>query len=111
MVEIVSQYWLFLLVGDYPKGPLGGLAMTLIIAGLSLALTFPSAVLMALARTSRFRLFSYPAAAFVYVVRGMPLLMLIFWVYFFLPIVLGFPLSGFTSVVMSIVIFQTAYLS
>lgn len=111
MFEIISQYWLFLLVGDYPKGPLGGLAMTLIIAGLSLALTFPSAVLMALARTSPFRVFSYPATAFVYVVRGMPLLMLIFWVYFFLPILLGFPLSGFTSVVMSIVIFQTAYLS
>src|SRR5690606_15557223 len=95
MLEIVQDYWVYLLIGEFPHGPLGGLAMTLVIAALSLALTFPSAVLMALARISPFRVISYPATAFVYVVRGMPLLMLIFWVYFFLPIAVGFPISAF----------------
>ncbi len=41
----------------------------------------------------------------------MPLLMLLFWVYFFLPIVLGFSISAFWSLIASIVVFQTAYLS
>lgn len=111
MLDIVRDYWLYFLIGDYPKGPLGGLAMTLVIALLSLALTFPLAVLMALARISPLAWIRHLAAGFVYVVRGMPLLMLLFWVYFFLPILLGFPLSGFWSIVISIVVFQTAYLA
>ena len=111
MIEIIQDYWLMLLVGAYPDGPLGGLAMTIVVAILSLALTFPSALLMALARISTNRFISYPAAGFVYLVRGMPLLMLLFWIYFFLPIVLGFPISPFWSLISAIVIFQTAYLS
>ncbi len=111
MIGIIRDYWLVFLVGSYPNGPLGGLAMTLIIALLSLALTFPSALIMALARISPYRVIRYPATGFVYVVRGMPLLMLLFWVYFFLPIVLGFSISAFWSLIASIVVFQTAYLS
>lgn len=111
MLDIVRDYWLYFLIGDYPKGPLGGLAMTLLIALLSLVLTFSLAVLMALARISPLAWIRYLAAGFVYVVRGMPLLMLLFWVYFFLPVALGFPLSGFWSIVIAIVVFQTAYLA
>lgn len=111
MLDLIRDYWLYFLIGDYPKGPLGGLAMTFVIAVLSLALTFPLAVLMALARMSPFAWIRRFAAAFVYLIRGMPLLMLLFWVYFFLPILLGFPLSGFASIVISIVVFQTAYLA
>ncbi|KAA0969646.1 amino acid ABC transporter permease [Aureimonas fodinaquatilis] len=111
MLDLIHNYWLFFLIGDYPNGPIGGLAMTMIIALLSLAITFPLAVLMALARISPLRWISWPATGFVYVIRGMPLLMLLFWVYFFLPVLLGFPLSGFWSIVISIVVFQTAYLA
>lgn len=111
MLDLIQNYWLYFLIGDYPRGPIGGLAMTMIIALLSLAITFPLAVLMALARISPLRWISWPAAGFVYLIRGMPLLMLLFWVYFFLPILLGFPLSGFWSIVISIVVFQTAYLA
>ena len=32
---------------------------------------------------------SWPATALVYVMRGLPLIMVIFWVYFFLPALLG----------------------
>ncbi len=38
---IVRDYGLLLLVGQYPTGPLGGLALTLILAVLGLALAFP----------------------------------------------------------------------
>jgi polar amino acid transport system permease protein len=111
MIDVVQQYWPYLLVGSYPNGPLGGFAMTLIIALISLALTFPSAVLVALARTSDVVFLQRAAFVFVTVVRGIPLLMLIFWVYFFLPLALGMPISPFWSLIMAIVVFQTAYLS
>ena len=38
MFDILRDYWPMLLVGQYPHGPLGGLAMTLIVAGLGLLL-------------------------------------------------------------------------
>ena len=30
MLELIQDYWLYFLVGQYPNGPLGGLALTLI---------------------------------------------------------------------------------
>jgi polar amino acid transport system permease protein len=111
MLDVVQQYWPYLLFGSYPNGPIGGFAMTLVIAIISLVLTFPSAVLVALARTSDVTVMKRAALLFVTIVRGIPLLMLIFWVYFFLPVVLGRPISPFWSLILAIVVFQTAYLS
>ncbi|WP_011578963.1 MULTISPECIES: amino acid ABC transporter permease [Chelativorans] len=111
MLDVVQQYWPYLLFGSYPNGPLGGFTMTLVIAIVSLVLTFPSAVLVALARTSEVRVLEHAAFLFVTIVRGIPLLMLIFWVYFFLPVALGTPISPFWSLILAIVVFQTAYLS
>ena len=28
MIELVQTYWLYFLIGQYPNGPLGGLALT-----------------------------------------------------------------------------------
>ena len=66
-------------------GPLGGLALTFILSVFGLVLAFPLSVLLALARVSPFRWLHWPATALVYVVRGVPLIMIIFWVYFFVP--------------------------
>jgi polar amino acid transport system permease protein len=111
MLDILRDHWSYLLIGSYPRGPLGGLVMTVIIASLSLVLVFPLAVLLALARTSGVRALVAACVGFVYVVRGVPLLMLIFWMYFGLPVMLGFPLPPFMTIVLAIVLYQTAYLS
>lgn len=111
MWEVVSQNWLYLLVGAYPRGELGGIALTLVISILALVLTFPAAVLMALARTSGIKWLSRPAFVFVYIVRSIPILMLIFWAYFIIPLILGFPISPFVTLVTAIIVYQTAYLS
>ncbi len=111
MIDILREHWSYLLIGAYPRGPLGGLAMTVIIALLSLILVFPLAVLVALARTSGVRWLVAGCIGFVYVVRGVPLLMLIFWMYFGFPVFFGFPLPPFMTIVLAIVFYQTAYLS
>lgn len=111
MMEILSDYGLFLLLGDYSRGIVGGLALTLLIAAASLALTFPFALGVALLRTSGRKWLSRPAACYVYGVRGIPLLMLLLWIYFFLPVVVGDILNPFWTIVVALVIFQTAYLS
>ena len=49
MWDILKDNWLLLLVGQYPHGPVGGLAATLGLAAVSLALALPCGVLLALA--------------------------------------------------------------
>ncbi|AGW90174.1 MULTISPECIES: amino acid ABC transporter permease [Cupriavidus] len=108
---ILRDYGTLLLVGQYPNGPLGGLAVTLLLSLLGLTLAFPIGVVIALARLSPFRWLRWPAIALVYVARGVPLLMFIFWVYFFVPLLIGRTVTGFTTMVVTLVIYQAAYLS
>jgi polar amino acid transport system permease protein len=108
---ILRDNWTLLLIGQYPNGPLGGLAITLLLSVLGLGLAFPLGVLLALARISPFRWLSVPATVVVYVVRGVPLIMFIFWVYFFLPALIGRTVSGFSTMVVTLVIYQAAYLA
>ena len=49
---------------------------------LGIVLAFPLSVLLALARLSPWRVLRWPATALVYIMRGVPLLMIILWVYF-----------------------------
>ena len=89
IIAIIRDNWLLLLIGQYPNGPLGGFAATLILSVLSIVLAFPLSVLLALARLSTSRLLLWPSTALVYVARGVPLLMLILWVYFMVPLLIG----------------------
>lgn len=111
MFDIIRDNWLLFLVGQYPNGPLGGLAATLIIAVLGLILAFPCAMLLALGRISPFRPVRWTASAIVQTVRGTPFLMVIFWAYFALPIIIGRPVEGFWTLVGALVLYESAYLA
>lgn len=111
MLEIIQNNWTLLLIGQYPAGPLGGIVATLLLAIAGLALAFPCAVLLAVARMSPFPWISVPTAAIVNIVRGMPFLMVLFWSYFALPILIGRPLSGFWTLVGALVLYESAYLA
>jgi polar amino acid transport system permease protein len=111
IVNILRDHGILLLIGQYPNGPIGGLAITLVLSALGLALAFPIGVLLALARISPLRWLSAPATGLIYIVRGVPLIMFIFWVYFFLPALIGSAVSGFWTMVVTLVIYQAAYLA
>ena len=110
-INIIADNWLLLLVGQYPNGPLGGLAATLILSVLGIALAFPLSVVVALGRLSRRAVLRAPATALVYVVRGVPLLMIIFWVYFLFPLLLGANVPGFATMLCTLVLYEAAFLS
>ncbi|KMO36250.1 amino acid ABC transporter permease [Methylobacterium variabile] len=111
ILEILRDNWLLLLVGQYPNGPLGGFAATLILSALSIALAFPLSVLIALARLSRNPFLLWPSTALVYVARGVPLLMLILWVYFMVPLLIGATVPGFVTMLVTLVLYEGAFLS
>ncbi|HZG21901.1 MAG TPA: amino acid ABC transporter permease [Herbaspirillum sp.] len=108
--DILRTYGLQLLIGEFPHGPLGGLSLTLILAVTGLVCAFPLAVLFGIARTSTVRWVAWPAGAIVHTLRGLPVLMLIFWAYFIVPLLTGKSISGTTTVICALVAYETAFL-
>jgi polar amino acid transport system permease protein len=109
--QTVRDDWLLLLIGQYPNGPLGGLAATLLLSVLGISLAFPLSVLVALARISPWPVLRAPATALVYTMRGVPLLMIIFWGYFLVPLLIGKVVPGFVTMVVALVVYEAAFLS
>jgi len=111
VIELIENYWLYFLIGQFPDGPLGGLTLTLLLGVVALLLALPLGVVLGLARASHRRALRWPVGALVYLVRGTPLLMVIFWAYFFLPAVTGHETSQFTTMLAALVVFNGAYLA
>jgi polar amino acid transport system permease protein len=78
---------------------------------LSIVLAFPLSVLIALARLSRSPFLFWPSTALVYIARGVPLLMLILWVYFMVPLLIGANVPGFVTMLVTLVLYEGAFLS
>ena len=102
----------YLLLGAWPDGPLGGAALTL---ALSLASGAASALLglalgiaLAMLRQRALRAVLLGALAFL---RAIPVLMLIFWVYFLLPIAFGLDVPELLTVVLALSLVGGAYLA
>jgi polar amino acid transport system permease protein len=111
MSGVLKTYWLYFLVGQYPEGPLGGLALTLLLGVTALLLSLPIGVLLALARLSPWRLLSWPVTALIYIVRGTPLLMVVFWAYFFLPSIGSQTTGQLATMLAALLIFDGAYVA
>lgn len=111
LIEMLDTYWLYVLIGQYPHGPLGGLAMTLLLAGSGLLLALPLGVVLGVARVSPRPRWRRPVTVLVHAVRGTPLLMVVFWAYFFLPVVTGHKTDQFSTMLAALVIFDAAYLA
>lgn len=110
MLEILHDYGVMLLVGQYPQGPLGGLALTLLLAVASLVLAFPLAVAIGLARTSNVAAIRGLATGYTFLVRSIPLVLLIFWAYFVIPLITGVNISGSVTMVVALVVYEGAFL-
>ena len=111
MLELIDTYWLYFLVGQYPDGPLGGLVLTILLSGAALVLAMPLGLMLGIARVSRRPAISLPVGAFVQLVRAVPLLLVLFWVYFFLPAVTGVKTSQAMTMLIVLVVFDSVYLA
>lgn len=85
---------------------------------LSLWLTFLAVLggialgtLLALARLSGIKPLAFLAAAYVNLIRSVPLILVIFWFYFLVPLAVGRPIGGFYSALIAFVMFEAAYYS
>ncbi len=111
MIDIIHTYWLYFLIGQYPQGPLGGVAVTVLLAALALLLAMPVGLLLGLARVSTIAALRRAVTVLVYIVRGIPLLLVVFWTYFFLPSLTGHKTDQFSTMLIALVVFDGVYLA
>ena len=109
--SVVTDNIVYFFIGRYPHGPIGGIALTLYLAIVSGALSFILGIALGLLSVARTRWVRYPVESFIQLVRGMPLLMVIFWLYFLLPAALGRPVAESWTVIAALTVFTSAYMS
>lgn len=88
-----------------------GFVNTLKLALLAIGFSFFLGVLAGALRLARNPLLHYPAVLYIEFIRGVPLIMVIFWFYFLTPILAGRPLDNFTSALIAFIVFEGAYLA
>jgi His/Glu/Gln/Arg/opine family amino acid ABC transporter permease subunit len=64
---------------------------------------------VALLRTSGWRVLRWPAFAYVQLVRGVPLLVFLYWVYFGVAVVLGVAFTGVEAAIIALTVTGSAY--
>lgn len=109
--SFLSQDMGYLLWGTFPEGAPGGALLTLIISVVS---GLCSAVLGLLFGVLLVMLKGWPQRVLVVAtefLRAIPVLMLIFWVYFLLPIVLDWSVPGVFSVMLALSLVSASYLA
>lgn len=108
---IITDNLGYLLLGAWPRGPVGGLALTLILSGLSgLASALLGLVLgIALAMSAGPSRVALTIGLGVF--RAVPIVMLIFWSYFLLPILFGVSIPEAGTVAAALSLVGGAYLS
>ncbi|MDR0897945.1 MAG: amino acid ABC transporter permease [Oscillospiraceae bacterium] len=88
---------------------LGGVQTTLAVFALTLLFAIPLGMLCAVGRLSKRKPISRLIAAYIYVMRGTPLMLQIMFVYFMLPMVLPFKFDRFWAVIFAFSINYAAY--
>lgn len=88
---------------------IGGYWITVKLTIFALAGGIPLGILVGLGRISKKKWIYYPVTFYVNFIRNIPLILVIFWFYFVMPIILGRPLDPFPSAAISFIIFEATY--
>jgi len=109
--SIIWNNFAHFMIGRYPSGPMGGVMLTFYLAIISLVFSFFGGMILGVLCVSQNRYIRYPTLALVNAVRGIPLLMVIFWMYFLLPVVMGKTVPEAWTVIAALSLFTSAYMS
>ena len=88
-----------------------GALMTLFLTGTSIGIGLVAGLFLGLAKMSRRPWLRIPAAVFVEVFRDTPLLVLLLWIFYCLPILTGLKIDIIESAILGISIHASAYLA
>jgi glutamate/aspartate transport system permease protein len=88
---------------------MGGFLVTLELTCFALLGGIALGALVGLGRISKRPWIYYPVTLYVNFLRNIPLILVIFWFYFVMPIIVGSSLDPFPSAVISVIIFEATY--
>ncbi|MGD8889897.1 MAG: amino acid ABC transporter permease [Desulfobacterales bacterium] len=88
---------------------LGGFWVTLQLTAFALLGGIALGALVGLGRISKNKWIYQPVNLYVNFLRNVPLILVIFWFYFVMPIIAGRPLDPFLSAIISFIIFEATY--
>ena len=74
-----------------------GTLVTIVLTLLTMAIAVPGGILLALMRLSNARAAAAASAAFVEFFRNLPLILLVYWAFYVMPLLLGIEFSPFTT--------------
>jgi polar amino acid transport system permease protein len=109
--KVIADNFTYFMVGRWPEGPLGGVGLTIYLAVASCILSFIGGLVLGLLSVSKRKWISIPVMLVINTIRGVPLLMVIFWMYFLLPAIFGKGFPEIRTVIMGLTIFTSAYMS
>ena len=91
----------------------GGLTLTLLLATIGISCAFPLSIVLALGRRSQMPLIRWTAIAYIEVIRGVPLISVLFMASVMLPIFMpaGFSIDKLLRAQLAMILFAAAYLA
>lgn len=100
--SVIMKAWPFLLEG---------LGLSLMLTLVAMAGGMVLGLFLALARLSGHRVLAGAAAVYVNGFRAVPLILVIFWFYFLVPLIVGKPVGALPSALIAFTLFEAAYYS
>ena len=88
---------------------ISGITTTIYISVISIILAMIIGLIVALPSLSKNKFLTYLNIAYVEIVRAIPLLVLILWIYYGLPIMIGVSFSPFVSGIIALTISESAF--
>lgn len=86
-----------------------GMQVTFLLTFLAILGGILGGTLLALCRLSKYSSLAWFGGSYVNFFRSMPLILVIFWFYFLVPMLLGRPVGSFYSVLIAFTLFEAAY--
>ena len=86
-----------------------GTLLTIVLTVLTMLIAVPAGILLALMRLSRTRVLSGASAGFVEFFRNLPLILVVYWAYYLMPILIGVKLEAFTTGLVALSLNVSAY--
>ncbi len=88
-----------------------GLTLSFLLTVVAMAGGIAIGLVLAVIRLSTWRVAALVATAYVNGFRAIPLVLVIFWFYFLVPLALGHPVNALQSAIIAFVLFEAAYYS
>lgn len=87
----------------------GGAKLTVALTVLTMAAAIPGGIVLALMRLSRWRVVSALSAAYVEFFRNLPLILVVYWAFYVMPMILGVEFSAFNTGLTALCLNVSAY--